>query len=412
MVELQRGGNAPVGDGPVTVRIDWAGPAGVEADISAYLLGESGRVSGDHDMIFYNQPSGAGGAIAMAAEAGSTRFTIDPDRLPPSVARIAFCLTIDGGQTFAALTRADLTVCGDIAFAVPRAGASEAAMILGELYRRGGAWKFRAVGQGFDGGLGPLARSFGIDVDDEPPAPRSLPPPADTVSLEKIVAAKAPQLVDLAKTAAVSLEKKQLGGVRAQVVLVLDATGSMTQRYRKGVVQAVVDRILPLAVHFDDDGALDVCAYAQKPGRLTDITLDNVADYILREGGGWEAWPLGARYNDEPAVLKPLIEAYSVTKVPTYVVFISDGGVSANRKIEALLRDAAGQSIFWQFVGIGGRNYGVFEKLDDMPGRVVDNCNFFALDDLADVSDSDLYDRLLDEFPSWLNAARRAGILA
>jgi len=186
MVELQRGGNAPVEGNRAVVRVDWAGPPGLEADISAYLLGESGKVSGDHDMIFYNQPSGGGGAVTLSAGAGSSTFSVDLARLPAQIARITFCLTIDEAQArghrFAMLSRADVSVTGgaDIRFVVPREGASEAAMILGELYRRQGAWKFRAVGQGFDGGLGPLARSFGIQVDDEPAA--APPPPAPAQS--------------------------------------------------------------------------------------------------------------------------------------------------------------------------------------------------------------------------------------
>jgi stress response protein SCP2 len=184
MMELQRGGNAPVNGGQVTVRVDWAGPPGLESDISAYLLGENGRVGGDHDMIFYNQPSGGGGAVSLSPGAGSSSFAIDLARLPAAVDRITFCLTIDEAQArghrFSMLSRADLSVSGgaDIRFPVPREGASEAAMILGELYRRQGAWKFRAVGQGFDGGLGPLARSFGISVDDEPAAAPPPPPAA------------------------------------------------------------------------------------------------------------------------------------------------------------------------------------------------------------------------------------------
>ena len=67
--------------------------------------------------------------------------------------------------------------------------------------------------------------------------------------------------------------------------------------------------------------------------------------------------------------------------------------------------------IFWQFVGIGGRNYGVLEKLDDMTGRIVDNCNFFALDRITSISDERLYELLLEEFPSWLNEAKVKGVI-
>lgn len=416
MGQLQRGANAPVAGNAATVRVEWVGPQGLEADVSAYLLGADGRVRGDHDMVFYNQPSGGNGAVTLSHGAGAGTFAIDLGRLPAEIARISFCLTIDEAQArghrFGMLTRAEVTVAAGsntMTFLPLREGASEAAMVLGELYRRGDAWKFRAVGQGFDGGLAPLARSFGIDVDE--PAPARAMPPAASVDLEKKIAAKAPQLVSLAKTAAVSLEKNRLTAARAEVVLVLDASGSMTRRYNNGTVQAVVDRIMTLAVHFDDDGALDVWAYAWEPGRLTPVTLDNVGGYIAREGGGWKKWPLGARGNNEPAVIRPLIDTYGGHPLPTYIVFISDGGVGESRKIEKLLREAAELPIFWQFVGIGGSSYGIFEKLDSMAGRKVDNCNFFALDDLKDVSDAELYDRLLGEFPLWLQEARKVGVL-
>ena len=109
--------------------------------------------------------------------------------------------------------------------------------------------------------------------------------------------------------------------------------------------------------------------------------------------------------------MQDVIARYRDSQLPAYVLFISDGGVHRNREIEKLIRDAASLPIFWQFVGLGGRNYGILEKLDHLSGRIVDNCSFFALDDLHDVSEEALYDRLLNEFPSWLDQARSQGIL-
>lgn len=68
--------------------------------------------------------------------------------------------------------------------------------------------------------------------------------------------------------------------------------------------------------------------------------------------------------------------------------------------------------LFWQFVGIGGSNYGALSDLDTMSGRVVDNAGFFAIDDLHKVSEEELYDRLMSEFPVWLRAAKAKGIIA
>ncbi|RYD24531.1 MAG: tellurium resistance protein, partial [Verrucomicrobiaceae bacterium] len=115
---------------------------------------------------------------------------------------------------------------------------------------------------------------------------------------------------------------------------------------------------------------------------------------------------------NEPPVIQEIMERYRHSKLPAYVIFISDGGVSSTgREIARLLTEASSLPIFWQFVGIGGANYGVLEKLDTMGGRVVDNCGFFALDDIRSVSEQELYERLLHEFPQWLQAARAKNIL-
>ncbi len=214
MTELQQGGNAAVPPGTLTIDLDWTAPAGVEADGSAYLLLGAGRVRGDADMIFYNQSEGEGGAIRFAARSGAGgRFTIDSTRLSDAIERIVFCVTIDNAtarrQTLALLQGVAVTVAGQggepVSFRPVLAGASEAAMTLGELYRRNGQWKFRAVGQGFNGGLAPLARSFGIDVADEPAAPPPPPPapppppPPPPVSLSKVTLEKQGQTVSLQK---------------------------------------------------------------------------------------------------------------------------------------------------------------------------------------------------------------------
>ena len=228
MNELQQGGNAPVAGTSVTVTVDWTAPSGCEVDLSAYLLTEAGKVRGDQDMVFYNQNSGGDGAVRYAAGSSPKgSFEIDLARLPAAIVRIVFCVTIDQaaarGQTLGLLSGARIAVApqggtADIGYAPQLAGASEAAMTFGELYLRNGQWKFRAVGQGFNGGLGPLARSFGIDVADEPaaapppppiappppppPAPPPPPPaapPAPPVSLSKVSLDKPGQSVNLEK---------------------------------------------------------------------------------------------------------------------------------------------------------------------------------------------------------------------
>ena len=96
--------------------------------------------------------------------------------------------------------------------------------------------------------------------------------------------------------------------------------------------------------------------------------------------------------------------------LPAYVIFVTDGGVSKTNEIKRLLIESSKGPIFWQFVGVNGYGYGILEELDTMSGRYIDNANFFALDDFRSVDNSELYSRLLNEFPSWLKEAKRVGI--
>jgi tellurite resistance protein TerA len=225
VTSLAQGANGPVEGGSAAVTVDWTAPAAFDIDASAYLLTEASRVRDDTDMVFYNQPEGAAGAVRMTlgqGEGGRREgvFQVSLAALPPEIARVVFCLTINDAaskrQTFAQLTSVGVAVRAagagaPLEYRPSVTGAAEAALILGELYRRNGQWKFRAVGQGFNGGLAPLARSFGIDVADDPaaaappppvpPPPVAPPPPpaAPPVSLSKISLEKKGQSVSLEK---------------------------------------------------------------------------------------------------------------------------------------------------------------------------------------------------------------------
>ena len=144
-------------------------------------------------------------------------------------------------------------------------------------------------------------------------------------------------------------------------------------------------------------------------------------DYIEREilskvkNGEFKGKIFGR--NDEPPVIRDVIRFYTEeqeqkSRLPAFIIFISDGGVNKNREIKQMITDAATLPLFWQFVGIGREKYGILEKLDTMEGRVVDNANFFALDDIDQISDEQLYERLLNEFPQWLEEAKLKKILA
>jgi len=381
-------------------------------DFSCFGLDAQSKLADDRYMTFFNQPKTPCGAVELSAPTGdSAGFLCNLDGLPAHISRLVFSATIDGSGTMRQMDTGYLRflVSGQETARFVFTGndfQDEKALVLGEIYRKNGEWCFGATAQGFNGGLAALVRHFGATVAEEQPQA----PTKSTISLEKKIADTAPKLLSLAKKAAVSLEKHKLTDTVARVALVLDASGSMLRQYRDGKVQAVINRLLPLAVHFDDDGELDVWAFSTKALALPAATLSNYSDYIATAGGGWKNWGMMG-VNNEPAVIKEVIASYRDSKRPALVIFISDGGVNQNSAIKKLLVNAAQLPIFWQFVGIGGHNYGVLEKLDTMSGRLVDNCGFFALDDLDSVSEQELYDRLLKEFPLWLNEAKQKGIV-
>ncbi|MET1078616.1 MAG: VWA domain-containing protein [Pseudomonas sp.] len=380
-------------------------------DLACFGVDAQGRLSDERYMIFFNQPQSPCGSLRQSA---AQTFEIDLPDLPKAIERLVFTAAIEDPGTLHELGASGfrLLEAGQEKARAEFSGqefAQEKAIMITELYRKGGEWRIGCVLQGFNEGLAALVRHFGGTVSEQPAAPSR----QASVSLEKKLAHAAPRLVELAKKAQVILEKTRLSAVSARVGLVLDGSGSMNGQYKQGRVQELLERLIPLAVHFDDDGALDCWAFGEKPQQLSPVSLANYQGYIDADQGGWRHWALGARVNDEARVLEAVIAFYQRTpaRTPVYVLFISDGGVSRSARIKELMVQAAALPIFWQFVGLGGHNYGILERLDEMTGRVVDNCSFFSLDDLHDLGEEALYARLMGEFPDWLAAACNAGIL-
>lgn len=213
------------------------------------------------------------------------------------------------------------------------------------------------------------------------------------------------------KEATIVLEKKKLTGVRARVGIVLDISGSMRKLYNDGVVQEVVERVLAVASQFDDDGELDVWVYDNEFSRLPGATEATFMGYVEKNILSNSGVHKFGR-NDEPKVMEDVIRKYTKqdpSGEPVFLVFINDGGCKSG--IKKFIVESSDQPIFWQFVGIGDSNFDVLRKLDTMGGRVVDNANFFHVDDISKISDAELYDQLLNEFPMWLKEAKEKGIL-
>jgi stress response protein SCP2 len=211
MQTLSKGANTALPPGPVSVRVTAAAPV----DISALLVAETGKVRDDDGFVFYNQPSAPGVRYDPAG------VDVDPAQVEAAVDKVVVTASLDGRgpATFGALggLRMDVAVAGTpVAAFTPDGLGSETALLCVEIYRRGGAWKVRAVGQGYANGLGGIATDYGITVDDDPaPATAAAPPvPAapSTINLDKgRVSLAKRQTVSLTKTGAPPLRRVAMG---------------------------------------------------------------------------------------------------------------------------------------------------------------------------------------------------------
>lgn len=219
---------------------------------------------------------------------------------------------------------------------------------------------------------------------------------------------QAPGLVNLAKTAAVSLAKNGLDGQRAAVQLVLDHSGSMAPYYANGSVQRLAEQALGLSVNLDDDGNVPLIFFGSYVEQYDDARLDNYAGIMdrLHPKVHWGS-------TDYVAGIRAAIDEHQKSGAtdPGLVIFQSDGEPNSRRAAERALREASSLPIFFAFIGFGG-NIQFLEQLDDLDGRVVDNASFFHAANPHAVTDAQLYDGITREFAGWLTAARAAGVIA
>ena len=168
MSELVPGGNMPLPGGAVTVRVP--GPF----DVSALVTDDGGKVRGDADFVFYNQPSAPG--VRLDGDA----LTVDPPRLRPGATRVTVVASpAEPGTPLGRLPAPTLHVTApggrSLARFAPPHPQQETVLLLAEIYRRGGGWKLRALGQGYADGLAGIARDFGVDVADDGAATAASP---------------------------------------------------------------------------------------------------------------------------------------------------------------------------------------------------------------------------------------------
>lgn len=163
---LIAGANAPIPTDTITVRISSDHPI----DCAAYRLASSGKVRGDGDMVFYGQTQSDDGHVVFRGHDTDGFFDIQLMQQPSEIEKIALAFSSD--KTLAQVGNVSVQVIQNnsilLTCQIEANNRTEKAVIVAECYRRQGAWKFRFISQGFDGGLKPLSEHFGVEIADTP----------------------------------------------------------------------------------------------------------------------------------------------------------------------------------------------------------------------------------------------------
>ena len=206
------------------------------------------------------------------------------------------------------------------------------------------------------------------------------------------------------------VKRQNISSDTARVVFILDHSGSMRKMYRDGTVQEVLERIFPIAMHFDDNGELEFYWFDSVFKELEPVTAGNLEGYVNNvilsandHFGGTNYAPVMHEITERYAVREP-------APIPTFVIFLTDGNNADKRAAKDELIRASGFNIFWKFVGMGNEKFDFLAKLDDLDGRFIDNANFIRIADAAAADERELYSLLLTEYGGWLGLCRANGI--
>ncbi|MFH9611786.1 TerD family protein [Streptomyces sp. NPDC017448] len=244
MTAMTPGSNLPLS--AARVAVDVAAP--VRLDVSGLLLTADGKVRSDDDFIFYNQPSGSGVTYRSGGGSAPDAIVVDTAAVPPDIEKIVVTASPDAaGQTFQGIEPTATVRDADdgsalAAFTPPQLG-SETALVIIEIYRRNGAWKARAVGQGYANGLAGIATDFGVTVE-EPPAPAAPPvrtapapaaPPVAAPVDPRIAPPSPPAAPASAGSGKINLDKGRVSLQKNQTVSLVKGGAPLLSRVRMGL---------------------------------------------------------------------------------------------------------------------------------------------------------------------------------
>jgi stress response protein SCP2 len=433
ITELSKGVNGPLdisGGQTVSVTVTGSGQ-----DVFVLPLGIDGRSIDDSTVAYYGKPSIMKGHIVVSDNSVALNLHL----LPSEVTKALIIADLSSGNTWGPSQDGVVTnvsIGNTLAYKLRLSGlTTERTVIVAEVYRRGGGWKVRNVSQGHEAGLVYLLTECGIEIEDDSdeettsePAVAELRAPASSTPsdqvrvdmLKKLLvpppAGAAP--VDLRKhMVAAALHKNGVLGLTARVVIVFDHSQSAHRLYKPGgAIHRLLQRLVPVASPLAVSATLDAFAFGTRARALPLITEANMAGY-LESGSVKDGLKVGW-HNVEPRVKELVYQRYVLeapSDTPTLVIFISDGGIGVAPEfffgdVDQQIRDFLGrkvrdENIFWNFFGIGEREgYGEVARLARAP-----HVGFFSVDDFDQITDEELYRRIVEKFARWVNDRIRQG---
>lgn len=228
--------------------------------------------------------------------------------------------------------------------------------------------------------------------------PSNAPMGSNAPKMQKVGALTLSKIEERKEKVVLSLRKHGIEGIQAEVKLVLDASGSMNHLYRSGAVQKTLEKLIPIAMKFDDNQSMEVYTFHNNASVHGDLNLGNLEGYVkreLRDAVG------GCTYYAEP--IKLMMKEARLSP-PTFVIFITDGENHDQEETRRIIREASKKNVYFQFVGIGNENFRFLKELDDISGRRFDNAGFISTKDINSMDEGKLYDKLLEEFAvAWNN---------
>ncbi|MFI7395801.1 TerD family protein [Streptomyces tendae] len=293
------GSNIPLSAARVTV--DVAAP--VRLDVSGLLLTADGKVRSDDDFIFYNQPTGQGVTYRSGGGSAPDAIVVDTAAVPPGIEKIVVTASPDAaGQTFQGIEpTATIRNADDnsvlASFTPPQLGA-ETALVIVEVYLRNGAWKARAVGQGYSNGLAGIATDFGVTVEEPaasatPPQPQAVTPPPPAAAPTMPAAPPAPPAAPPAPapgTGKINLDKGRVSLQKNQTVSLVKGGRPVLSQVKMGLGWEPayrgkdIDLDASVIAYGPQRNHIDSCYF----GKLSIVNgaIKHSGDNLTGEGGG------------------------------------------------------------------------------------------------------------------------------